>query len=123
MGSTIMRSVIAAACVASAIVLASCGSDPEPESAPTPTAPVEKPKSLQERDPQAYHDNIGSAMAEVPEAYRADLGKAIGCVLSTPGPDGRRAVLSSSLVRDLTEKLKSGQSADAMCQTSQGASQ
>lgn len=115
-GSTQMRSFVTTAALA--IALAACGGKP-PEEAPK-TAPVEKVKTLEERDPQAYKDNIGSAMNEVPEAYRAEFSRALSCTLSTGGDDGKRGVLTAALVREVTAKIKAGQTADTICQNGQG---
>jgi hypothetical protein len=112
-----MRAFVTATATMLALALAACGGKAED---PPKPAPVEKTKSLQERDPQAYKDNVGSAMKEVPEASRQDIPRAISCVVSRPDATGRKPVLSAALVREITDKLKNGQTVDDICRIQEG---
>lgn len=115
-----MRAFVTATATMFALALTACGD--KAEQAPKP-APVEKTTSLQDRDPQAYKDNVGSAMAEVPEASRQDIPRAIGCIVSRPDASGRKPVLSAALVREVTEKLKNGQTVEDLCRIQEGTTQ
>ena len=103
-----------------ALTAGACGRTPDGRTQDgSATAPVRKagrPETLAQRDPQAYRDNVGSAMAEAPESLRGDLRQAIGCTLQQAQAAGAPRALDAGLIRDIVARLKGGSSAAQICQ-------
>lgn len=108
------------ALAALAAMLGGCGGRDKAQ-APTERVRVERPKPLSVRDPQAFHDNVGSAMAEVPPASRPDFQRALTCTLSTAAQSGSPRALDAALVREINARIRAGASPEEFCQQPQQA--
>lgn len=104
------------ACAAALLALGGCGSNkPSEQPSASATAEPPKPKPLSEVDPEAYHDNLESAMREIPPALRPDFQKLLACEVARQKSTGEVQPLNAKLVRELTSRLKSDPNAATSC--------
>src|SRR3546814_7127290 len=92
--------------VAATLVLVGC-SDSKPAE-PTPGKPeVAKVKTMKEIDPEAYHSNIESAMAEIPQTDMANFQQVFLCEMTKNNQSPTPRPIAAVYVLALSAHIKS----------------
>lgn len=105
-------------CVASMLALSACGEGSNADAPPVAnTVQVAKPKPLSQTDPEAYHDNLESAMKEVPASMRIDFQNLLTCTVRKEAALGAAKPLTAERVRQMTAQIKADPAAVTNCQS------
>lgn len=100
--------------VAATLVLAGCsdGETVEPVAAKQEIAKV---KTMKEIDPEAYHSNIESAMAEIPKSEMASFQKVFLCEMKKNNQSPNPRPIDASYIRALAAHIKANPGASQNC--------
>lgn len=99
---------------AAGLALASCDSA---EKAAV-NSPAEQPPVVQSQkdiDPEAYHNNIQSAIAEIPSSIREDFQKLFICEVRRNNQKPNPKPVDAAYIRALADYLKSNPGAASSC--------
>ena len=100
--------------VAATLVLAGCSSG-KPAEPSAPKQAVAKIKTMKEVDPEAYHSNIESAMAEIAPADMANFQKVFLCEMKKNNQAPNPKPIDAGYVRALAAHVKANPTAGENC--------
>ena len=114
-----MTKTIAGAALALMLLTTACGGTEEdvPASEDASTESASRPRPLSQTDPEAYKMDPGTAMREAPEAIRADVQRAIVCVVEKARKDTGTAAINADTIRSVTRHITNGGSTQDYCNT------
>lgn len=100
--------------VAAALSLAGC------QEANKPVAPVKKEEpapqlTLQQADPQAYHESVGGAMSEIPTDLRPRFQQIFICEMKKNNKSPNPKPVTAEYIRELTAYIKANPDAVDTC--------
>lgn len=111
---------LALAATSALLALSACGGGGDAPGQNVAEAPQSRPVPLSKKDPEAYHDNVETAMAEVPASLRGQFKQLLVCTLKKDQQTNSVRPLSADLVRELTARIKADPAAaTAACQVAQ----
>ena len=100
--------------VVATLVLAGC-SDGKPAEPIAAKQEIAKVKTMKETDPEAYHSNIESAMAEIPKTEMANFQKVFLCEMKKNNQSPNPRPIDASYVRALAAHIKANPGAGQNC--------
>lgn len=99
--------------VAATLVLAGCSN--KPDEPPAPKQEVAKAKTLEEIDPEAYHGNIESAMAEISPDQMANFQKVFLCEMKKNNLSPNPRPIDADYIRALAAHVKANPTVGQNC--------